>query len=240
MSTRRFSALIGLLTALGLMATMGTTYAHRDNNASTRVHAYTPVGNTQADANAQTIYSYLRGYGLNHTDATALAAMFYHTTGADPTSVEGHFNNPYTMTDAKQHTVRDGLSDDQPNPGHAVRHAGIGIGGWTNEAHARLLDWAYNNNRTWYHMDTQLDYLVVGDDDARTSYLYQLTMNDHAHSTLRDATTSAYTQWMGLRDTDVTNQHYAATHYVNTVTSANPINNSVYTLGRAAYTRYHR
>ncbi|WP_215544911.1 phage tail tip lysozyme [Amycolatopsis sp. CA-230715] len=110
------------------------------------------------EANAKTVYSVLKGWGMPDENIAGILGNWSQESGIDPTSVESIFTEPYTLGPRKKAAWAGNFTH---VPGQA--HGGIGLGQWSNGRTMLLLDYARAKNVDWFTIQTQLAFMVQGD-----------------------------------------------------------------------------
>ncbi|QXV57376.1 hypothetical protein CVV72_10370 [Amycolatopsis sp. TNS106] len=110
------------------------------------------------EANAKTVYSVLSTWGMPKENIAGILGNWSQESGVDPTSVESIFTEPYRIGPRKQAAWDGGFTH---IPGQA--HGGIGLGQWSNGRTTMLLDYAGARKKDWYTIETQLAFMVEGD-----------------------------------------------------------------------------
>lgn len=118
--------------------------------------------------NAKTGYNVLKTAGYRDEAIAGVLGNFDHESGIDPTGVETIFNEPFTMGPRKKQAEKDNFEIVKIDASYAARFpaikiAGIGLGGWTNERSTGLTDFAKKIGKSWYTMETQLAYMMGPD-----------------------------------------------------------------------------
>lgn len=113
------------------------------------------------EANAQAVYSVLKSWGMPDENIAGILGNWSQESGIDPTSVEGVYDEPYTIGPRKQHAWDSGFTH---IPGQA--HGGIGLGQWSNGRTPMLLDYAESKGVDWFTIETQLAFMVQGDNPS--------------------------------------------------------------------------
>jgi hypothetical protein len=110
------------------------------------------------EANAKTVYSVLATWGMPDENIAGILGNWSQESGIDPTSVESIFTEPYQIGTRKQAAWDGGFTH---IPGQ--EHGGIGLGQWSNGRTPMLLDYAESKGLDWYTIETQLAFMVQGD-----------------------------------------------------------------------------
>lgn len=113
------------------------------------------------EANAKAVYSVLSSWGMPEENIAGILGNWSQESGIDPTSVEGIYDEPYRIGPRKQAAWDGGFTH---IPGQS--HGGIGLGQWSNGRTLMLLDYAESKDLDWYTIETQLAYMVEGDNPS--------------------------------------------------------------------------
>ncbi len=98
-------------------------------------------------ANAKVIYSVLSAWGMPDENIAGIVGNWDAESGIDPTSVQGDFSSPQSITDQKKMNARN--TDN-----------GIGLGQWTSAATASSASTPRGTASTVVALNTQLGFLV--------------------------------------------------------------------------------
>ncbi|MEU7317907.1 phage tail tip lysozyme [Streptomyces sp. NPDC007083] len=115
-------------------------------------------------ANAKAVYSVLKSWDMPDENIAGILGNWSQESGVDPTGVEGIFDEPYQVGSRKQ-AAWDGNFTHIPGQSHG----GIGLGQWSNGRTSMLLDYAEAKNVDWYTIETQLAFMVEGDNPSDTT-----------------------------------------------------------------------
>ncbi|MFE4834440.1 phage tail tip lysozyme [Arthrobacter sp. NPDC056691] len=114
--------------------------------------------NPDAEQNAKTVYSVLSRWGMPDENIAGILGNWSQESGVDPTSVESISDEPYRIGPRKQAAWDGGFTH---IPGQS--HGGIGLGQWSNGRTTMLLEYAKGKRVDWHTIDTQLAFMVQGD-----------------------------------------------------------------------------
>lgn len=135
-------------------------------------------------ANAQSIYSILHVYGMSDEQVAGVLGNFSTESGIDPTTIEGIYDENYTVTAPKHKDamadldayVRGPLSDKYAgfsgsggpvkNPGgytadDGKMYPGLGMGQYTGGGAKTFLDFADSVSQKWYTIEFQMAYTLA-------------------------------------------------------------------------------
>lgn len=201
-----------LISALAFMLIIGQTENYKgclDPSMSSRSQQKSDSStesNEQKIANAKRIYSVLKTYGMSDKHIAAVLGNFDTESHIDPTAVETVFTEPYEIGPKKQDAIDMNFDAKKffgkYDPGYIVRFpainiVGAGIGGFTNTAVLGpygLIDFSKSIDRDWYELDTQLIFMLGGDEPYRLGILKTFQETDADTATL---TTFFRHKWEG-------------------------------------------
>ncbi|MFK0244586.1 phage tail tip lysozyme [Amycolatopsis azurea] len=183
------AAISGLATLVGAIAMVGTILsgaltspALTDGGQPSAAGAGCAVKTTgggdgavvpaNTEANAKTVYSVLSTWGMPKENIAGILGNWSQESGIDPTSVESIFTEPYRIGPRKQAAWDGGFTH---IPGQA--HGGIGLGQWSNGRTTLLLDYARARNKDWYAIQTQLAFMVEGDNPGDVQVFKDMVTN---------------------------------------------------------------
>jgi hypothetical protein len=178
-----------------MMIDSGNAVAMRDSTVGCQVVAKRALdkvdgSDTNVDAstlaNAKTIYSVLSAWGMPDENIAGIIGNWDAESHIDPTSVQGDFDSPQVMSDAKKQKATD--TDN-----------GIGLGQWTFGRNANLRGYADALGKDWWTLETQLGFMVSDAEglDARVVKL----MISESKGTPSDAALYFHANWERSADT---------------------------------------
>ena len=145
-------------------------------------------GQGSKEANAKSIYKWMKGLGVPNMQIAGMLSNWDAESGIDPTTIEGEYSSPYTMSDKKRQYASD-ITNYTANTlfykykygKHKVDYkaeayqgsdgkyyAGIGVGQFTGPASQGLVNKAKSVGKPWYDLETQLRYAT---DDSNDTYM---------------------------------------------------------------------
>ena len=146
------------------------------------------AGQGSKEANAKSIYKWLKELGVPNMQIAGVLSNWDAESGIDPTTIEGEYSSPYTMSDKKKqyasnitnytantlfykykygkHKVDYKAEAYQGSDGKY--YAGIGLGQFTGPASQGLVNKAKSVGKPWYDLETQLRYAT---DDSNDTYM---------------------------------------------------------------------
>ena len=145
-------------------------------------------GQGSKEANAKSIYKWLKELGVPNMQIAGVLSNWDAESGIDPTTIEGEYSSPYTMSDKKKQYASDitnytanTLFYKYKHGKHKVNYkaeayqgsdgkyyAGIGLGQFTGPASQGLVNKAKAVGKPWYDLETQLRYAT---DDSNDTYM---------------------------------------------------------------------
>ena len=146
------------------------------------------AGQGSKEANAKSIYKWLKELGVPNMQIAGVLSNWDAESGIDPTTIEGEYSSPYTMSDKKKQYASD-ITNYTANTlfykykygKHKVNYnaeayqgtdgkyyAGIGLGQFTGQASQGLVNKAKSVGKPWYDLETQLRYAT---DDSNDTYM---------------------------------------------------------------------
>lgn len=161
-------ACVGLSVAIVSIST--TTAAVRDAvdyvdcslNVSSTIASFTGNMLAQTEVNAKNIYSVYKAAGFSDEQIAGVLGNFHkESVHIDPTSVEGIFDEPFTVGPKKQAAQACNFILSSYLPGYSYGgnyKAGVGLAGFTAENNTALCDFAESKNKNWYDLDVQIAF----------------------------------------------------------------------------------
>ena len=147
------------------------------------------------------IYSELGG--TKEKTAAVLGNLHVESAGLDPTGVETVFTEPFTIGPEKQRAIDLDFDIKKFNPSYAakypaIEHMGIGLTQWTNGRNRLLVEFAEEKDRDWYEFDTQMLFMLYGDDPMRQNQLHDFLKS--SGSNVDTETQKFMNGWVGISD----------------------------------------
>ncbi|MDO4254382.1 MAG: phage tail tip lysozyme [Kocuria sp.] len=167
------SGVVATITAVAVLSTVATGVLNQggydDGRGSSAANCFVNVGTggpgadvpANTEANAQAVYSVLKSWGMPDENIAGILGNWSQESGVDPTSVESIYDEPYQIGPRKQ-AAWDGNFTHIPGQ----EHGGIGLGQWSNGRTPMLLDYAQSKGVDWYTIETQLAFMVEGDNPS--------------------------------------------------------------------------
>lgn len=154
------------------------------------------------EADAIRLWSVYSELGGAKQQAAAVMGNFEVESALDSTSIETiGAAEPYTIGPRDQHAIDVDFDMKQIDPAYAARfpaidRAGIGLGQWTNDRNQLLVDFAKENDMPWYEFDTQMMFMISGDEKYRRDQLMEFITKDNPGNV--DQETTIFNEgWIG-------------------------------------------
>lgn len=153
------------------------------------------------EANAVKVWSVYSALGGSKEQTAAVLGNLQAESSLDPTAMETIFDEPFQVGPKKAAAAVKGFKISLIDPSYAARfpsiqYVGIGLGQWTNGRNQLLVNYAKKTGSNWYDFDTQIKFMLDGDDSTRTK---QLTSFLKATPTNVDSETEKFMNtWIGL------------------------------------------
>ncbi|KQY91004.1 hypothetical protein ASD24_24730 [Paenibacillus sp. Root52] len=153
------------------------------------------------EANAVKVWSVYERIGGSKEQTAAVLGNLQHESGLDPTGVETIYNEPFQIGPRKQTAMGVGFNVSKINAKYAakypaIKYVGIGLAQWTNGRNNLLVKYAQSHSSNWYDFDTQIKFMLEGDDALRQKQLI-----DFLHtppSNVQKETERFMNTWIGL------------------------------------------
>lgn len=158
--------------------------------------------NAQREANAGKLWSVYSALGGTKERAAAVLGNLHHESGGlDPTAMETISSEPFQIGARKQDAISKGYKIDLVDPSYAARfpaidYMGIGLAQWTNDRNRLLVSYAEGKGVAWYEFDTQVGFMLAGDQSYRQEQL--LAFIKDGGGTVDAATETFMNTWIGL------------------------------------------
>ncbi|MBD7970312.1 phage tail tip lysozyme [Paenibacillus gallinarum] len=153
------------------------------------------------EANAVKVWSVYERLGGSKEQTAAVLGNLQHESALDPTGVETIYNEPFQIGPRKQTAMSAGFLVSKIDAKYAakypaIKYVGIGIAQWTNGRNTLLVKYAQSRDANWYDFDTQIKFMLEGDDTLRQKQLI-----DFLHtppSNVQKETERFMNTWIGL------------------------------------------
>lgn len=128
------------------------------------------------EANAVKVWSVYERLGASKEQTAAVLGNLQHESGLDPTGVETIYNEPFQIGPRKQDAMSAKFLVSKIDPKYAakfpaIKYVGIGLAQWTNGRNNLLVNYAESQGTNWYDFDTQIKFMLEGDDSVRQKQL---------------------------------------------------------------------
>lgn len=137
-------------------------------------------------ANAKTIYSVLKAWGMPDENIAGIIGNWDAESGIDPTSVQGHFDSPQAMSDSKRTAATN--TDN-----------GIGLGQWTFGRNSSLRAYADAHGQDWWTLPTQLGFMISSSEGTNANVVKDMLAT--SYGTPGDAALHFHDAWERSADT---------------------------------------
>lgn len=141
----------------------------------------------QTMANAKTIYSVLSAWGMPDENIAGIIGNWDAESGIDPTSVQGYFDSPQVMSDAKTSAATD-------------TNNGIGLGQWTFGRNTNLRAYAGSLGKDWWSLNVQLGFMVSAAEGSDAGIVKDMIATSYGTPTA--AALHFHDAWERSADTD--------------------------------------
>ncbi|MEK4277719.1 phage tail tip lysozyme [Paenibacillus sp. FSL R7-0026] len=153
------------------------------------------------EANAVKLWSVYERLGGSKEQTAAVLGNLQHESGLDPTGVETIYNEPFQIGPRKQTAMGVGFLVSKIDAKYAskypaIKYVGIGLAQWTNGRNTLLVKYAQTNGVNWYDFDTQIKFMLEGDDSLRQKQLINFLHT--APSNVEKETERFMNTWIGL------------------------------------------
>lgn len=141
---------------------------------ATQTHLESGEIDAVKEDNAIKLWSVYASLGGTKEKTAAVLGNFEHESGVDPTSIETIYDEPFQIGPKKQFAIDSDFLVDIVAPSYgydAITHMGIGLAQWTNGRNRLLIDYAEEKGAPWYQFDTQMLFMIEGDEDYRQDQL---------------------------------------------------------------------
>ncbi|WP_179087302.1 phage tail tip lysozyme [Paenibacillus glucanolyticus] len=153
------------------------------------------------EENAVKVWSVYERLGGSKEQTAAVLGNLQHESGLDPTGVETIYNEPFEIGPRKLSAMSAGFLVSKIDAKYAakypaIKYVGIGLGQWTNGRNTLLVKYAQSQGANWYDFDTQIKFMLEGDDSLRKRQLIDFL--ETAPSNVEKETERFMNTWIGL------------------------------------------
>lgn len=152
---------------------------------------------------AEQVFSVLAGWGMPDENIAGVLGNFQGESGIDPTAIESIEGEDFKRKKQKKEAEKNGFKAEDILPQSyrekhdTIKLVGIGLGQWTNSRNTLLTEYSEANDLKWYEFETQMQFLVSGDEDRYIRVVDGL-INDPDPS-ISESTTTWMHHWEVLR-----------------------------------------
>lgn len=172
------------------------------------------------EANAKKLWSvYSRLGGSKAQTAAVLGNLHHESNGLDPTATETIFDEPFQMGPRKQQATKVGFDVMQIDAAYGTKYPaidkiGVGLAQWTNGRNELLMAFSKKTNSNWFDFDTQVRFMLAGDDPLRQDQLKNFLSGGGGN--VSGETERFMNTWIGLSspNASIGDRQMAATDYV--------------------------
>lgn len=130
----------------------------------------------EREANAIKLWSVYDKIGGSKEQTAAVLGNLQKESSLDPTAIETIYNEPFSIGARKQLAIGSDFNVRAIDPSYAARfpaiqRVGIGLAQWTNGRNSLLVNYSKKNNVNWFDFDTQVRFMLEGDDVTRQKQL---------------------------------------------------------------------
>lgn len=172
------------------------------------------------EENAKKLWSVFSAMGgTKEQTAAVLGNLDHESGGLDPTATETIFDEPFQMGPRKQQATKVDFDVMQIDAAYgskypAIKYVGIGLAQFTNERNRLLIKYAKDKKANWYEFDTQVSFMLAGDDPLRQKQLKDFVGGSNGN--VSQETERFMNTWIGLSspNASIGERQTAATEYV--------------------------
>jgi hypothetical protein len=226
-----------------------------ETRVSERSQSYIGSGEMEAvrKDHAEKLWSVYSTLGSSKEQTAAVLGNLQAESSLDPTAVETIYSEPFVIGSIKQSAIAADFRVELIDASYAARfpainYVGIGLAQWTNGRNRLLLDYANDNDVNWFEFDTQIRFMLDGDDELRQEQLLDFLNAEPGN--VQSETERFMNTWIGLsspnpslsdRQTNATDYMFileratADTDYANSILSGINVNRSYGNNAAGAY-----
>lgn len=147
------------------------------------------------------LWSVYSALGSSKEQTAAVLGNLQAESSLDPTSVETIYDEPFAIGSRKQHAISSDFKVGLIDASYAARfpaieHVGVGLAQWTNGRNRLLINYAKDNGSNWYEFDTQIRFMLDGDDKMRQQQLSSFLKDKPGN--VQGETERFMNTWIGL------------------------------------------
>lgn len=181
------------------------------------------IGNGEVEAiqqdHAEKLWSVYSTLGSSKEQTAAVLGNLEAESSLDPTAVETIYSEPFSIGAIKQAAIAADFKVDIIDASYAARfpaidYVGVGLAQWTNGRNRLLMDYASSNDVNWFDFDTQIRFMLDGDDKSRQEQL--LDFLNATPGNVQNEAERFMNTWIGLSspNTSLSNRQTNATNYM--------------------------
>ncbi|MGX1195855.1 phage tail tip lysozyme [Metabacillus sp. SLBN-84] len=126
--------------------------------------------------NAVKLWSVYSELGGSKEQTAAVLGNLQAESSLDPTAVETIYDEPFAIGAGKQSAIAADFKVELIDASYAARfpainYVGIGLAQWTNGRNRLLIEFANEQGVNWFDFDTQVRFMLAGDDAVRQRQL---------------------------------------------------------------------
>lgn len=172
------------------------------------------------EENAKKLWSVFSAMGGTKEQTAAVLGNLHHeSSGLDPTATETIFDEGFQMGPRKQQAMLADYDVMKIDAAYgtkypAIKYVGIGLAQWTNDRNRLLISYAKDKKANWYEFDTQVSFMLAGDDPTRQTQLKEFVGGSKGNVT--QETERFMNTWIGLSspNSSLSDRQNSATDYV--------------------------
>lgn len=169
--------------------------------------------------NAVKLWSVYSELGSSKEQTAAVLGNLQAESSLDPTAVETIYSEPFMIGTNKQSAIAADFQVELIDASYAARfpainYVGIGLAQWTNGRNRLLINYANENGVNWFEFDTQVRFMLDGDDPARQEQLTNFLNAEPGN--VQSETERFMNTWIGLSSPNpsLSNRQTNATDYM--------------------------
>lgn len=188
---------------------------------SQRSQSYIGSGEMEAvrEDHAVKLWSVYSALGSSKEQTAAVLGNLQAESSLDPTAVETIYSEPFSIGTNKQSAIAVDFKVELIDSAYAARfpaidYVGIGLAQWTNGRNRLLINYANNNGVNWFDFDTQVRFMLDGDEPTRQDQLTNFLNAEPGN--VQSETERFMNAWIGLSspNSSLSNRQTNATDYL--------------------------
>ena len=183
--------------------------------------AYIQSGEIEAvrQDHAVKLWSVYSALGSSKEQTAAVLGNLQAESSLDPTAVETIYGEPFNIGTNKQSAIAVDFKVELIDSAYAARfpaidYVGIGLAQWTNGRNRLLINYANDNGVNWFEFDTQVRFMLDGDEPTRQEQLTDFLNAEPGN--VQSETERFMNTWIGLSspNSSLSNRQTNATDYL--------------------------